>query len=147
MGSFALQLGDFAQRANANLDALARKVVLDIGTRLVEKSPVGDPATWASPPPPGYVGGRFRANWQYAFGKVGVGDLPDIDATGALSIGRISAGVQTAPGAGIHYLFNNMPYAQKLEDGYSQQAPQGMVATTVLEFEGIVTQLATRGRL
>jgi hypothetical protein len=143
MGSFALQLGAFANKTTANLDQIARKVVLDLGTRLVEKSPVGDPSTWQGPAPEGYVGGRFRANWQYAFDRVNPGDLPDIDASGALSIGRISAGVQSAPGAGIHYLFNNLPYAQKLEDGWSKQAPSGMVATTILEFEGVVTRIAT----
>lgn len=143
MGSFALQLGAWADKTTANLDQIARKVVLDIGTRLVEKSPVGDPSTWQDPPPAGYVGGRFRANWQHAFDQIKSGDLPDIDATGALSIGRISTGVQTAPSAGLHYLFNNLPYAQRLEDGWSKQAPQGIVGTTILEFEGIVARVAT----
>ncbi len=140
--SFALDLSKFAAKAKDNMDAVVRKTVLDIGARIVEKSPVGDATLWQSPPPPGYVGGRFRANWQYAFASVPVGDLPDIDPTGAMSISRISTGLNSAPGAGIHYLCNNLPYAKRLEDGWSSQAPAGMVGLTVLEFQAVVKKAA-----
>jgi len=37
----------------------------------------------------------------------------------------------------IVYLANNLPYAQRLEDGWSQQAPEGMVKLTVQRFQQI----------
>lgn len=124
------------------LDLVTRKIVLDIGTRLVELSPVGDATVWKSPPPAGYTGGRFRANWQYSYGQIVQGDLPDIDPSGSVSTTRIFKGVSGNPTAGVHYLVNNLPYAQRLEDGWSQQAPRGMIGIVAIEFKGIANRVA-----
>lgn len=150
--SFSLALEAFAKKAGDNADLVVRKVVLDLGTRIVERSPVGNRELWADNKvrmekglplqPKGYIGGRFRANWQYG-NMSGVGipmsDLPDIDASGAASINRIAAGVPTKGAAGmVHFLKNNLPYAKRLEEGWSTQAPGGMVGITVREFQSIV---------
>jgi hypothetical protein len=137
--SFQLDLSRWVEKAKGNMDAVVRKVVLDVGSRIVEKSPVGDASLWQSPPPPGYVGGRFRANWQYGFNEPPSSDLSDIDPSGGVSVSRISAGVLNSPSIGIHYLVNNMPYAKRLEEGWSKQAPQGMVTLTVMEFGAIAS--------
>lgn len=135
MGSFAASLKDYARKTGESLDDITREVVLEIGTRLVMRSPVGDGNLWVDPPPAGYVGGRFRANWQYGFNAIPSGALPDIDPSGQASIARMRPTVT----AGVHYIANNLPYAQRLEDGWSRQAPAGMVGLTVIEFKGIVT--------
>jgi len=49
--------------------------------------------------------------------------------------GRARGSWQTTVGAPME---NHVPYIQRLEDGYSTQAPAGMVKITVAEFEGIV---------
>lgn len=137
MTEFVADLSKFAAKAKGNMDAVVRKVVLDVGTGVVQKSPVGDGDYWKNPPPPGYVGGRFRGNWQYAFGQVPKGVQDTIDPTGATSISGISRGVASqASVAGIHYIANNLPYAKRLEEGWShRQAPQGMVMLTIVEFQ------------
>jgi hypothetical protein len=129
-------------------DLVVGKVLLDIGASLVMKSPVGDATLWQSPPPAGYAGGRFRGNWQYGFGSAPTGDLPDIDPSGDtessalsnVSCGRIREGIKGHKISGIHYIANNLPYAQALEDGHSTQAPAplGIVMRTMIEFPGIV---------
>ena len=139
--TFALDLEKFAQKTSRTLEQAVRMVVMECGRRVVEKSPVGDGNLWKDPPPKGYVGGRFRGNWQYSFGAVKDGDLPDIDKTGAVSLSRITAGVNTSPAFGVHYIHNNLPYAQRLEDGYSTQAPAGMVGLTVVEYQQIVQRV------
>lgn len=137
MPSFAADLTAFASKAKGNMDRVVRKVVLDVGTSVVQKSPVGDGDFWKRPPPPGYVGGRFRGNWQYAFGQIPKGNLDEIDPAGATTINRISTELSSVKNlAGIHYVANNLPYAQRLEEGWSyRQAPQGMVMLTVVEFQ------------
>ena len=40
------------------------------------------------------------------------------------------------------YITNNLPYAKRIEDGYSQQAPAGMVKVTIAEFDSIVRKYA-----
>jgi len=136
--SFGSELKAFAAKTGGKLEDVAREVVLNVGRSVVEKSPVGDASYWKSPPPPGYVGGRFRANWQHGFGLPANGALDDIDASGGASIAHIQSGVEGNPAAGIHFISNNLPYAQRLEDGYSSQAPQGMVSLTAIEFKEIV---------
>jgi len=138
-----------------NTDKAVRKVLIDLGASLVSKSPVGDRKLWlslgaayaiggkhkqikGSKGPAGYVGGRFKGNWQHGFGSKPSGELPDIDPSGSASMARIEGGIASSPAAGIHYLANNLPYAQRLEDGWSTQAPAGMIGLTMLEFPGIV---------
>lgn len=133
--TFIASLDRYSEKMKKDMEAVARRLVLDVGTALVMRSPVGQPSLWRSPAPPGYVGGRFRANWQHGYNKLPSGDLPDIDKTGAVSLARIRSGVSQSPAAGIHFLTNNLPYAQRIEDGWSHtQAPQGVVQLTLIEF-------------
>ena len=117
-----------------------RKVIIEIGNRIVLRSPVGNPDLWISAAPPGYAGGAFRANWQYGFNSDPQGNLADIDGTGSVSINRITLGVMSASMGGVHFIVNNMPYGEALENGHSSQAPLGMVGLTELEFPEIVAR-------
>ncbi|KAF1045608.1 hypothetical protein [Xylophilus sp.] len=76
--------------------------------------------------PAGYVGGRFRGNWQTSISAPVSGVVDRIDPTGQAAVGEASANMG---GAGtVTYLVNNLPYAQALEyDAHSSQAPAGMV--------------------
>lgn len=140
-----VQLGSLGASAVANIDRLVRKVAIDVLKSVVYKSPVGDAALWQSPPPSGYVGGRFRANWQLGVNTKPSGELSAIDPSGG---NTITAGVTNIPNTNaagsVYYITNNLPYAQRLEDGWSRlQAPTGIVSLTVAEFNGIV--LRARG--
>ncbi len=139
--SFAAEIEAFANKSKANMSLVTRKVMMDIGAHLVERSPVGDASYWIHRPPPGYVGGRFRGNWQYGFNTAPPGDLPSIDPTGSASLARVAACVGSP---GIHYIVNGLPYARRLEEGWSRQAPQGMVELTRIDFENIV-DIAVQG--
>lgn len=146
--SFGNELRAFAEKTGDKLEDVAREVMINIGRSVVEKSPVGDPSKWNKEfhavmhglgwTHEGYVGGRFRANWQHGFGTPANGALDDIDASGGVSIAHIQSGTEGSPAAGIHFISNNLPYAQRLEDGYSSQAPSGMVSLTAIEFKDIV---------
>ena len=138
---FVVDLTRLVAKAKGNLDLVMRKIVLDLGTGVVMRSPVGDGSLWKSPPPKGYTGGRFRANWQYGEGAVPRGTSPAIDRTGATSLARIAAIKPDAAGK-VHYLTNNLPYAMRLETGWSKQAPGGMVALAVREFQSVVAKAA-----
>jgi hypothetical protein len=102
------------------------------------KSPVGDPDYWISSPPPGYTGGRFRANWQFGFGNFNATITNDIDKSGGMTIGRITSETPQKPAGGVYYITNSLPYGPRLETGWSRQAPHGMVRLTTAEFQPIV---------
>lgn len=141
--NFALDLKKFADKTDARVNALVRKIIIDLGTSVVLKSPVGDADYWKSPAPPGYVGGRFRANWQYGLGSMNLNTSEAIDKTGQPTIAAIVGKVADAPAGEVHYLTNSLPYAIRLEEGWSyRQAPNGMVNLTVLEFQPIVDAAA-----
>jgi hypothetical protein len=138
--SFALDIQKFAQKCGANADLVTRKVVLDIGRSLVEKTPVGNPELWQNPDnkPDGYVGGHARANWSHSIGALVNQEFKEIDATGGASINRIISSVPVKAAGEVHYIQNSLPYMQALEDGHSTQAPNGMVALTETEFQDYI---------
>ena len=138
--SFALDIQKFAQKCGANADLVTRKVVLDIGRSLVEKTPVGNPDLWQNPDnkPDGYVGGHARANWSHSIGALVNQEFKEIDATGGASIDRIISSVPIKAAGKVHYIQNSVPYIQALEDGHSTQAPAGMVAITQTEFQDYI---------
>jgi len=140
---FALDISNFVKKAKGNMHAVVRKIVLDVGTRIVYRSPVGDASHWQNPPPKGYIGGRFRANWQYGEGVRPQGTLLAIDPKGQATVTKILTGMKPDAAGKIHWLTNNLPYAQRLEYGWSKrQAPAGMVAITVVEYASIVRNAA-----
>jgi len=86
--------------------------------------------------PPGYMGGRFRGNWQVSFDAPTTDETGRVDKTGDLTK---AAGNYTLSlfkvGMKAIYFCNNVPYAYPLEMGHSTQAPGGMVRITAAEFQ------------
>ena len=146
-GQFTLDLTRFARKvggAGGNARLVVKKVVLDVSSSIVLKTPVGDPSTWQHPAPPGYVGGRARGSWQYAQGAPLAVEPGGIDPSGQGPIGRVRAGVEVGDAATEHFVTSTVPYMRRLEyDGWSQQAPNGMVRMTIEEFQRFVNN-ATR---
>lgn len=144
MAEFADAVAAFAKKTTAKLDFIPRKVAMEVLKRVVMRSPVGNVRNWKTKyPPHGYVGGRFRGNWQVGIGTFPTGELTRIDPTGSTAIAdgtaRIMAAKPTQKDASIN-IVNNLPYGEPLEKGHSKQAPQGMVSITVAEFGGIVEE-------
>lgn len=80
--------------------------------------------------------GRARANWQTTIGTPASGELDrqdKSDTNSNIAIAQGSQVVEAAQPFSVIWLTNNLPYIERLENGYSQQAPNGMVSTTVTE--------------
>jgi len=135
--SFSLDISNFTKKCSDNSDQLARKVVLEVGKSVIEKTPVGDASYWQSPAPKGYVGGHARGNWSHSEGALDTKEFDVVDPSGNTSNARILSSVPGKAGGKVHFIQNSVPYIQRLEDGYSRQAPNGMVGLTVIEFQSI----------
>ena len=85
--------------------------------------------------------GRARANWQVAIGTIPSGTLELNDKSGQATINKVQAASMGVVAGDVIYLTNNLPYAVPLEEGYSKQAPAGMVALTVQDFQSVVAQI------
>jgi len=142
MGSFSLDMRAFADKVKTRNNLVVKKIVIDVGTALVLKSPVGDANYWQSPAPAGYVGGRFRANWQYGLDAADRTITEKTDKTGSTTITGLSGSVGKQASGHRHYLTNSLAYGPRLENGWSRQAPHGMVKLTMLEFQPIVNAAA-----
>jgi len=142
---FEKSLDDFVENTipSAHL-AVQKKIAIDLLTRIIIKTPVGNPDLWKEsslPAPPGYVGGRARANWQISVGVPG-SDASNEPETGVRFKQKISglqeaagfAAMASAKAGGTIWIFNNVSYIKRLEMGHSKrQAPAGMVAVSLAE--------------
>lgn len=130
--SGAVSLRDAQSVANA-----ARRAA---GKRSIRKLPKGA----AIKAPKGYTGGRFRGNWQIGFDNAPEGETGRVDPSGRLtqSIGIAVLSQFKAANNSIIYFVNNVPYAVRLEFGYSKQAPRGMVRITAQEFQKLFNEAA-----
>ena len=137
-GTFALDLKKFAEKAGKRADDVVGNVVVRVAQELDRRSPVGDASYWKNPPPKGYIGGHFRANWQLGVGERPMNEIPGADPDGSRTVGAILAEIPEQAAGKLYWLSNNAPYAQRLEHGWSRQAPQGLVQLTVIQFQTIV---------
>ena len=136
--SFALDLQKFAEKTGEKADAAIGNIVIRVAAELDRRSPVGDATYWKNPPPKGYIGGHFRGNWQLGVDSRPVAEIRRIDPTGEETQAAIRAEVPDEAAGRIYWLANNAPYAMRLEEGHSRQAPSGLVGLTAVMFQQIV---------
>jgi len=106
-----------ANRLGANTDALVRKVALAADQAVVLSTPVDT--------------GRARSNW-----IAQIGSAPDtiIESYGESPQGALDQAAQVISGytsGQVIHIVNNLPYIQRLNDGYSPQAPAGFVEKSI----------------
>lgn len=131
---------DFAARLNSIKTELPKretaKAAIRLGERavdsLVARSPVGNPAMWVSPPPRGYVPGSFKNSWAVSFGSEpsNTRRKPDASGSGSLSDKGKLQELNSNPYQRI-FIGNDLPYAWRIETGWSKQAPSGVVSVTL----------------
>jgi hypothetical protein len=142
--SFGSDLEQFEVKTVLKGREALQKISMDLFKSVILMSPVGNPDLWKHPVR-GYVGGRFKGNWQAGINRAPGGVLEDEDATGKKdesgpTIGKMIGTINGKASEGdAIYLVNNLPYAQRLEEGWStKQAPNGMVALSIQKFDGRV---------
>lgn len=143
MGAFADKVKAFANKAQTRIYQTKRESIILLAQALVDRSPVGDPALWASPAPKGYIPGTFKANWQGGDGEINFDITDDADPSGEVSMISIISKIPEQLDGEPFYITNSLPYSIALENGWSHQAPAGIVALTKLEWQNIVNIATT----
>ena len=108
------KVGDKAQE-------VARQLAISLQRSIISQSPVDT--------------GRFRNNWVCGINAVNTATTEAVDKTGADALNRTKSTLQHFKMGDTVYLTNSLPYAQRLEYGWSKQAPAGFVRITVVELE------------
>ena len=82
--------------------------------------------------------GRLRANWFSSINTSQSRTVEENDKSGGKAIGYARQTTSVAKLGDSIYLVNNLPYAELIENGRSDQSPAGMVGITVLEWRAKV---------
>lgn len=145
MNEFTAQIDAFAKLADRSVSDTAVAVVTNLFASVILDTPVGNPTLWQDQNAAqkavedGYTGGRARANWQFTIQTDATG-LIDMDGPqGVAKSEALAASLPSLVQPGeVHYLTNNLPYAEALEHGHSGQAPAGMVRKNMVRISGVL---------
>lgn len=139
MTSFAGQMRAESAAVIKSVIDTHRAVGIELFGSVIVGTPVGNPELWQSPAPPGYTGGSARSNWFLT------NAAPSGEVTTATNYQQRQAetlrGITTLQYTGRLTLTNNLPYIIPIEDGWSTQAPAGMVKLNVARVEPMVPQI------
>jgi hypothetical protein len=95
-----------------------KQIVLDLGSSVIRDTPVDT--------------GLARASWHFTTSRVSAAfDERKRDSTGSAALGRLQGVVSRLVLNQPVYMANNAPYIERLEYGWSQQAPNGMLAKNI----------------
>lgn len=124
---FLKQFGDNALLALQSAEKALNSATKIVYKSIIERTPVGNPALWHPPYwPKGYKPGTLKKSWEM---------LP-----------KQGFSLKKSDKNYIVTIQNEQPYANRVEYGWSTQAPYGMMRITVAEFKHIIEQQAQRFR-
>ncbi|HEX5539900.1 MAG TPA: HK97 gp10 family phage protein [Methylophilaceae bacterium] len=128
--AFRRDIDKFIRKSKDATDDFVRAVVLNIDQRVVLKSPVRS--------------GRFRNNWNVGNGSIDTGTNEGVDPSGSAQIAKAAAELQSISINGqTIYVTNSLVYSYRLEyEGWSKQAPNGMVRITLAEINSVMKDAA-----
>jgi hypothetical protein len=138
--SLAAQIAAFKAKTMDRIDVVTRLTVEDVGGRLIELSPVGDPSLWQRLPSKDYHPGNFRGNWFYSLDQQVSLTHDGVGITEVVSIGELPV----KAGGHKHFIQNSTIYGPALEMGHSTQAPAGVIAIAAIEMPNIAEAAARR---
>jgi hypothetical protein len=119
------ELDRWAEKTKQTADQVVRSTLLQITEMVIMRTPVDT--------------GRARGNWLPSLGSPASGEGSP-DPGGTQTIQSALPVIRDATGD-IYYLTNNLPYIRRLEyEGWSGQAPAGMLRVSVQEFERALRQ-------
>lgn len=138
---FKLELDRFAESIKQQAAAFQRQVTADLFGAIILATPVGNATRWkgnvaraakGKPPlPKGYVGGQARRNWRIAKLAPDRSVLPGTDASGQAATAAAYGVLATITEPVTIWISNPLPYMDALENGWSKQAPGGIVGQAV----------------
>ncbi len=124
-------------------EKIINATALDLYKKIIDRTPVGDPTLWKSVAPANYIPGTLKKSWNLSFNGIQRNTL-----------GQFASGEQITTGHGLSLklgsetqkltISNNQPYAERIENGWSTQAPNGMVKVSVSEFPELIAMNVAR---
>lgn len=137
MADFMDTINRWVEETETNLDDILQTIVIKVGESVIRLSPVDT--------------GRFRGNWQLSLDRGSDSSLLRYDQSGQQTINALASIATSFTAGQVAYIQNHVLYGNDLEyglyngptkkvtdEGFSRQAPAGMVRITELQFASIV---------
>jgi hypothetical protein len=119
--SFSGDIKKFTAKTEDVAEKTIRGTALSIFSQIVLRTPVDT--------------GRLRGNWQTDLNNVKQVEIERVDQSGSAAIREASEETGKYRLGDFITMSNNLPYAEPIENGSSDQAPTGMVKAVVLDFK------------
>lgn len=139
MVDFMDAISEWLEQTEVRVDDVLQTIAIKVGESVVLLSPVDS--------------GRFRGNWQLTIDNTASSSLLRYDQTGQSTINAIASVANTFTAGQVAYIQNHVLYGNDLEyglyngptakvtdEGFSRQAPSGMVRVTEMQFLNIVNE-------
>ena len=121
--SFESDWQKVSQKLDRVLSEGIRATLFEVGTAIIKETPVDT--------------GRARGNWQASVNSASGSELSRTSEGAAIT--QLSQEASAAIG-NTFFFTNNVPYIRRLEYGYSDQAPQGMVRRNLQNFNRLLAK-------
>jgi hypothetical protein len=129
-------------------EKIINATVLEMYKSIIDRTPVGNPSLWKYPAPKDYNPGTLRNSWQISFSKTLRNTQGQFASAGQISnSGGVSLKINSDNSNVGVMIYNNQPYAQRVETGWSTQAPSGMMRITVAEYTSLINGNTARYRI
>jgi len=125
--SFGRDIERIAAKTRKSIEEVMRATALELFSSVIKDTPVDT--------------GRARGNWQASIGSPEDGETNATESAALAKVRSVSNGWSIGE---VIWLTNNLPYIRRLEYGYSQQAPGGMVRKNVARIQRIVKAEAAK---
>lgn len=126
-GRFETQLRGFGITALDKVDKVRRASVLELFKLVIYATPVDT--------------GRLRGNWQTTINTPAGSTREVLDSSGGAALAEVMANMGGL--LDVVWFTNNLPYVERIEyDGWSRQAPEGMVRKHIAQWQRIVSAKA-----
>ncbi|MFH1321013.1 MAG: HK97 gp10 family phage protein [Bacteroidota bacterium] len=128
---FSQQLSSLAVLFDTNMETIIRASILRLFTNIIRRSPVDT--------------GAYRASHMIISGRMpedNEGIVTDIENKGVPNVTGWKFDIENDE---FVVIFNNVPYAERLEDGHSDQAPEGIYSVALEEFNSIFREELKQG--
>lgn len=132
--AFRNRIGEWMARVRQEYaPQVQKRIVLEMFSGVVRVTPVGNKAIWRSNlgkpadrhTPRGYVGGQARRSWRITVGPPG-SSATGQDPITVLAQAKITDRINVA---------NPLPYMERLNNGWSSQAPAGWVERVMADVD------------
>lgn len=129
---FSSQLKQWANKKNLSMHKAIAMTAIRLGTNIIERTPIDT--------------GRAKGNWLPAYGSADTDTSESRTASEAIAALSVKFTVAEVGRNSSIFITNSLPYVNRLEYGYSKQAPNGMVRLSVAEFREILTREANNAK-